>query len=161
MRELETSDKIAVAVSRHYIRANSYDSNAKVHCFPNSANIRSDLVVLKMHERSVHHAQWNGLIQYVAESGIIGKWLRSSASLTRKSNESASTGEGIITIGIICFWFGGLVIATIVAIIEQIIHYKVKQPNHHRYWAIADMLIDGRRYMYFFNGNRRNRKSIK
>lgn len=151
MDELEKSSNIAVAISRKHLFAHFY--NKKVYCF--TANIRCDLVTMKLRKTSVHHIEWNGLIQRLSEFGLIAKWARSTNGSARKSNDVESYA-GIITFmhfnGVILFVFCAFILAAIIAILEQIIHCKVKQVNHHRYWDMADMLIDSRRHMLIFNG---------
>lgn len=156
-RGLENSDRIALAISQNYFRVKSDNRNA--HCLRSPANVRSDLVVLKMHETSVQHTEWNKLIQRFSEAGLITKWARFPPGSTGGSGE-IQYKEGVISsthfIGIACFLCVGLTLAAIAAILEQIIHFKVKQRNHHRYWDVADMFVDGRRHMFIFNGSSTN-----
>lgn len=144
MDVLEKSDKVAVAISRHYVRA-----TRNAFCFP--ANIRNDLVVLKMRETNIQHTEWNGLIQRIFEAGLVAKWSHTA----RKSNELMNSDEGLITInhyvGMLVFVSICWILAILIAILERAIHHKVKQENHHRYWSVADMVIDGRRHMFIFN----------
>lgn len=155
MVELQTSNKIAVAFSQSYSRA--HHLHRTMYCFPDSANIRSYLVILKMRETSIHSTEWNGLIQSISEAGLISKWSRST---TRRSNNIETREGGTINmnhfIGVIFFVSCGYFLALIVAICEQIIHYKAKQQrNHHRCWNAAHMLIDGQRHMFILNENTR------
>lgn len=162
MNELQKSVKIAVAISRQYFRTKSDNRNA--HRLRIPSNIRSNLVVLKMHETSLQHTDWNGLIQRFSEAGLITKWARSLAGSKGRFDDIQSE-EGVINskhfIGLgCCLWFG-LTSGAIAAIPEQIIHYKMIQRNHHCYWVVADMLIDGRRHMFIFNGNNPNYHSYR
>lgn len=161
MRDLLESDRSAVAVSSHYSRVN-FDVR-KVYCFEDPPKIRSNSVLLKMRDTGLNRTEWNNLIQRIFESGLITKWANSAIASAKTCKGNDPTKEGIVTsdqsMGMFVFMACGYILAAIAAILEQIIHYKVKQENHHRYWDLADKLIDARRHMFIFNarGNNRNR----
>lgn len=158
MSELRRSDQVAVAVSRYHARATLYDRYA--YCFRSAANIRNNLVVLKMNETSIHPAEWNGLIRRVSEAGLVAKWSRLPVAPASNSMLMSSDAGFITTehyIGCLTFVAIGWFLAILLAILEQIIHYKVKHLNRHRYWDVADMLIDGQRHMFIFNQGGRYR----
>lgn len=158
MNGLENSDKIAVAVSRYYSRAKLYDR--KVNCFKSPYNLRSYLVMLKMRDGSVRHTEWNRLIQRFSEAGLIAKWARSTTGPIgiRKEYESDAAAITINHLfGIYGFAFCSLITALLVAILEQIVHFKLNQRNHYPLWDLLDRLIDGRRHWFIYNRNNINR----
>lgn len=154
MEKLEQSDDTAVAISRYYIRDSLYRRSA--YCFRDSANIRSNLVMLKMRETGIRHGEWNRMIQRISEAGLIAKWSRIVGTSTKNSNEM-DLGAGLMKmehlIGILGCFVACWILAFFVAFLEYIIDYKMKRPNHHRLWNLADMLIDGRRHLFTFNRN--------
>lgn len=155
MAKLRKTDKFAVAVSRNYLHAKPFDKN--IYCFQKPMNIRSDLVTLKMRITSVDLVEWNKRIQRIAESGLLAKWARSTTGATKRSNEIEMQEDGYLNVehffGLLCFSSFGYILAITIAILEHIIYYKLKQPNHHRYWNVAGRVIDGRRYMFFIKRN--------
>lgn len=105
------------------------------YCFRNPANIRSNLVVLKINETSTQHNEWNKLIRRISETGLVAKWSR--LPVASASNAIVmDLDSGFITLepynGCLVFVALAWLLATLVAILEQVIHYKVKKQQHHR-----------------------------
>lgn len=152
MEVLKQSENVAVAVSRQFIRTKYYDEN--VFCF--ARNIRSNLIALKMLKTRLQINEWNKSIRQIVESGLIHKWLHST---TRKTKEIVTNTQSQVEhyLGLLCFTVGGIGIASIVAIVEQIIHLFVRRHNHHRYWDVANWVIDGKRHKCIFNQRKHTR----
>lgn len=150
--ELANSNtKIAVAISRHHIHTSN------IFCLPKSEAIRTNFVALKLRKNRVDHVKWNDLIQRLLEGGFMAKWAR-DAITTSMNDDRTDSVEGVNLMGFQLFYLAflgiGCVLGLIAFVFEHIVHYKLKQVNCHRFWTVADMVIDGRRHFWIFNRRR-------
>lgn len=152
MLRMKESDTVAVAISRYYVRASQFGPSS--YCFRKSTNIRSDLVVLKMRETGIQHDEWSKMILRLSEAGLVAKWARIDGA-PLKSLIEMDPDAGLITmeqyVGILGVFVAVYTLICFVAAFEHIVHYKMKQVGHHRFWNLADMAIDGQRRVFLFN----------
>lgn len=94
------------------------------------------------------HTRLNDLIQLAIEGGLIGKWTADIEwNFRQKSNLAIApkilTVEHIFLALLFLAIFTSCAIGAFIA--ELIIYNRVSRSNPHRFWKIADMLIDGKR----------------
>lgn len=147
---MEHIEDLAVAVSR--LNARAIISDHAVFCFSRSNNIRNYSVSLFARENRVHIREWNELIQQAIEGGLIDLWSGERRNKSRRDSYVAFRPlkihhlYGFFLIGLF-LWIA----AVSSFILELIIHRKLKCNNPHRFWKLADWLIDGRRHMMKLN----------
>lgn len=149
LKKLTNDDRLAIATPKRHAMSNQAVSRHNIYCFGENEQILA--YPLSMFIRRDHplQARINYLIQLAIEGGLIGKWTK---DIERKFREESNQlmGPHILTVEHIFLGLVFLGLYTLFAIgafiAEHIVHTRVNRPNAHRFWGVADMLIDGERH---------------
>lgn len=146
--ELTFDEHLAVAVSREY--ALSTFLTKSVFCFDGSETICNHELKILMKKNFALADELNDFIKYSDQGGLIVKWLNDFQQSQPKYEFDNQVGYKSLTLEY--FWgcliiYGCVWIPTfMVAIAEQIIYRKARDPHAAKFWIYAEMLIDADRH---------------
>lgn len=95
----------------------------------------------------------NDFIKYVAQGGLVTKWLKDNQAQHKYERPEIKTFPLKLELyGGAFIIFGSLwALSCLVAIAERIVHKKAKQPKAKKFWIYAEIAIDADRH--FLLGN--------
>lgn len=159
LAQIKSNDYMAVAVAKAYVMNNPRWPNGDFFCFPDADRIQGYPIsfFVSAHTHATHHSvlsRMNGVIQMAVEGGLLAKW-SSDTEQTLMDDQPYTFGPQQLSFNRLfmplCFYVSLTFIATIIFIVELIVHSKITRPNASRFWVIVNMAIDGKRHFLLRN----------
>lgn len=122
--------------------------SSKVYCFEKNKIVHSFATSFLVNKNFVHLNQLNEFIQHAIAGGLIEKFhvpdkIRPIRRYKERTFEQISLEHFY---GLFFLTFIQLSVSLICLILETIVYKKVNEPNRSRFWKMAEMFIDPKRY---------------
>lgn len=153
LKHLYENEYLAVGVSRYHAQNNPHISRRKIFCLDRTQNILSYPVQLFMRKDYPFASEINKVIRRAVEGGLFTKWMRDTV-VQRKGDLQELPVKPLqlehISAAILAYiLFTTFAYGAFVA--EYTVHKRVHQKTtNHRFWKIADYLLDGDRHEFLF-----------
>lgn len=148
---LTENEKYAALVSRSVQISTQMQNSIK--CFDKTQTFATFPIAIFIRNNSKMITSFNTIIRYAFEGGLIELWSkRIIKEKTRKDilNDISSVSMNKLYFPFILIYFVGI-LASIICILEIIIHKKITSQKRNRFWLLLDKLIDGKRHYCYFN----------
>lgn len=160
LANLKDNEYLAVGVPRQHARIfiNADISNRKIYCFDKSENIYSFSISILARKNFELLSQFNADIMRLVEAGIIIKWAKDNQKIV--FNRGSDIYVAPLTVehifpGIFMMCASYLFVLH-VFVLEKIIKKHVQAGRPHKWWSLADKLIDGDRHYLLFRKDKEN-----
>lgn len=150
---LKQNRRLAVAMSREYVKNNHQISTSQIHCFENTEIIYEYALTFLVHENFPYLTELNTFIRRASAGGLIEKWRNSHSKRTlHKRNEriyselKVQNFQGVFSLVLVF-----IMTQCSVLMLERFIHKKANAKNTFRAYKMIQMVIDPDRHFLLEN----------
>lgn len=141
LNQIESNEKLAVAVSYEHVRSSLLLLKSKIHCFDKNESIQEFAVRFLVRKNFTFTNQLNDVIRFANDNGLIVHWLEMNRMIPH-FHDNPTVLSIYVDIQAVWIVFTSLIgFAVFVLIAERIIHRKSIEINNGRFWFIAEILI--------------------
>lgn len=150
LSQLDQNSKLAVAISREYVRRIPSYLASQIYCFDKSESLHSYALTFLIRNGFNYTQQLNTFIRRASMGGFVERWRSNSNIQTRYEREEKVYNQFELNHFFGSQIFGILIVAMAVSalFLERLIHTKARESSSSQFWSTVEKLIDSeRRFM--------------